>query len=181
MVMQGTRVATGRRPTPAVDKIAAKGEQWVLDQIEQGYSLQKIGKMLGISTMSVYNWVHERDAILSARAHKASELAAEAFEQRAIEILDEADRAIRAEPELAAPIVTLARERAQAAWRQASVRDPRRYSDRRVSTDINLRVTHATESLPTSELERIVSQAKATLELLPDGTVGGTSDSGEPG
>jgi hypothetical protein len=66
--------------------------------------------------------------------------------------------------------VALARERAQAAWRQASGRDPRRYSDRRTTADITVTHKHDVTSLPTIELERMVQ----TLQL--DNDTGEVSD-----
>jgi hypothetical protein len=121
--------------------------------------------------MTVSRWLRA-DMVRFARSEEAHLVGADSFEHQAVSILDAAEAAIRADPQIAGAIVGLAKERAQAAWRQASVRDPRRYSDRR-TTDIAITVSD-TRTIPTAELERLVAQQ--TLELAPDGTVGGTSD-----
>jgi transcriptional regulator with XRE-family HTH domain len=142
----------------------------IADWVAEGRSTRQIAEIAGCSQITLMRWLRS-DMIRSARFDEALLIAAEHFEDRAISYLDSAADEIRAEPELANPIVTLARERAQAAWRQASVRDPRRYSDRRTSSDVSVTIKHDVSALPTSELERIVAQHKGTLELESDGQV----------
>ena len=168
------------RPNRAVVAVEhAGGIEWCLDQLEDGRSLRSIAQELGIATMSLYDHLHD-NPVQSARVQSALKLGAESHELRAIQILEDAREEIRDNPAISGSIVALARERAQAAWRQAGVRD-RKYTDQR-SQQIDVRVTHDVAQLPTAELERLVSQ-HATLQLEADGTVtgGGTSDSGEAG
>lgn len=163
--------------SPSQDKIVqAGGLEWVCQQLEDGHSQRDIAKGLGISVMVLNDWLHA-SPLQSVRARAAMEAGAEAHESRAVAILEAARQEIRDDPQIAGSITALARERAQAAWRQASVRSPR-YNDKR-STTLDVTITHAAAALSTQDLERIASQA---LTLLPDGTVeGGASDIGEPG
>lgn len=167
---------------PAVAR--ARIEAWggmdrVEEQLESGKSQRAIAKEIGVPTMSLWHYLND-NPVNSARAHRAIEFGAEELELQAAAVLEQAKDEILANPELASPLVQLARERAQSYWRMAGVRN-RRFIER-APTDVQITLhQRETTALPTAELERIVSQAKATLELLPDGTVGGTSDSGEPG
>ena len=169
--------------TPAADKIEQIGLEQIADWIADGKGLRWIGNQIGVTAMTLSRWINA-DMLRSARIAEAQIVGADAFEYEAISHLERAEQAIRDEPQISSAIVALARERAQAAWRQASVRDPRRYSDKRTS-DINVSITHDYASLPTDQLERLVAQQAQTLQLESDGTVsvgpGGTSDSGEAG
>jgi len=168
-------------PALSAAKLDAAGLDYILEMVAAGRGLRYIGNELGVSAMAVSRWLNA-DALRSARFAEALIVAAEGFEDRAVAYLDEAANEIRAEPELANPIVTLARERAQAAWRQASVRDPRRYSDRRTSSDVSITIKRDVTMLPTAELEALVQQQRQTLELQHDGQVtGGASDSDDGG
>jgi transcriptional regulator with XRE-family HTH domain len=167
-------------PALARQKIDARGIDWVCEQLEDGRSQRDIAKELGVGTMSLNAWLHD-NPVHSARVLASMQAGAEAFEAEAVRILtDTYDKLDTDQPHPhASSLATLARERAQAAWRQASVRDPRRYSDRR-AVDTNITITHDTRQISTAELERLVMQQRDTLQLADDGTVedmGGTSDS----
>jgi hypothetical protein len=157
--------------SPATATLDAIGIDQVAEWIADGKGFRWIAQQAGCTAMTVSRWLRA-DMVRFARSEEAHLVGADSFEHQAVSILDAAEAAIRADPQIAGAIVGLAKERAQAAWRQASVRDPRRYSDRR-TTDIAITVSD-TRTIPTAELERLVAQQ--TLELAPDGTVGGTSD-----
>lgn len=150
------------------DKLEAIGIDWVCEQLEDGRSQREIAKQVGVNVMTMNDWLHSTP-LQSARARAAMEAGAEAHESRAIAILEEAREEIRADPQLAGSITMLARERAQAAWRQASVRSPR-YSDRR-SVDIAVTHKHDVQQISTQELERLVDMQRQTLQLEDDGSV----------
>jgi transcriptional regulator with XRE-family HTH domain len=156
-------------PPVARNKIEARGIDWVCQQLEDGRSQRDIAKELGVDTMSLNRYLHD-NPLHSARVLFSMEAGAQAFEAEAVRILDDARQEIRDDPGISGSIVALARERAQAAWRQASVRDPRRYSDRRTTADITVTHKHDVASLPTIELERMVQ----TLQL--DNDTGEVSD-----
>jgi hypothetical protein len=155
-------------PALARQKIDAYGFDWLIEQLEHGRSLRSIATDLGVSHNAVYLYCNA-DALHSARAEQAMLAGAEAYEQQAVAILDAAQQEIRDEPQIASSIVTLARERAQACWRAASVRNPARYSDKR-TLDVSVKHSHDVAQLPTAELERMVQ----TLQL--DNDTGEVSD-----
>jgi hypothetical protein len=133
----------------------------VLDRIGKGEPQVTIAEDIGVSLMALNDWLHADD-VTFARAQAAMLSGAEAHERRAIAILEEAQAQIRDEPQLASAIVALAKERAQAAWRQASVRDPRRYSERRTiagdpDNPIGLRVSKQPEQLTDAELVQFIA------------------------
>jgi hypothetical protein len=156
-------------PTPATSRIEQIGIDQIADWIADGKGLRWIAEQIGTSAMSLSRWL-SADVIRSARVSEAQIVGADMFEHQAIEHLQMAEQAIRAEPQISSAIVALARERAQAAWRQASVRDPRRYSDKRTS-DVNVNITHDVRQISTQELERLVAQQRDTLQLGHDGEV----------
>lgn len=149
------------QPSPAQDKINALGVEAILDELEQGHSIIQIAKRIGVAHSLLHGWLHRSER--SARTIAAQEAGAESFEMRAVAILEETRQEIRDDPAISTSIVALARERAQAAWRQASVRDPRRYSDKR-TLDVAVTHKHDVRELSTAELERLVAQ-QATLTL----------------
>ena len=171
------------KPPLARAKLDETGIEQITEMIADGYSTRQIAHQVGVSQFALMDWLRA-DTIRSARTDQAFLIAAEGFEADALSILDTADREIRDEDNrvISGSLVAIARERAQARWRAASVRDPRRYSDRRTSSDIQVTVKHV-EQLPTSELERLVALHRDTLQLEEDGTVtgGGASESGEAG
>jgi hypothetical protein len=117
----------------ARNKIDAIGIDQITDWISDGKGLRWIADQIGTTAMSVSRWVNA-DPLRSARVTEAQIVGADAFEHEAVGHLERAEQAIRDDPQIASAIVALARERAQACWRQASVRDPRRYSDKRGDT-----------------------------------------------
>jgi transposase len=162
------------------DRLNAIGIDAICDMLSEGQSLRVVAKELGVNWMSMYDWLH-RTPLQSARATAAIKAGAEAHEERAVAILEEAREEIKMFPELAGSITMLARERSQAAWRQAGLRD-RRFSDAK-SAELTVTHKHDIQSLSTPDLERLVAQQQAALNLLPDGTVqgegvGGNSDDG---
>ena len=158
-------------PALARSKIDAYGIDAIIDRLGAGETQTEIALEIGVSTMSLNRAIHD-NPVLSARVREAQRLSAERFELLAASILDEAQQAIRDEPGISGAIVALARERAQSAYRRASVLDRDRYGDAKRTIDVN--VTHEARQISTAELERIVAQQ--TLELAADGTVGGTSE-----
>ena len=157
----------------ARQKLDELGFEWLIEQFEHGRSVRDIASEVGVSHMTVHRYAHQ-DEIHSARTEQALIAGAESYEAEAVRILAETyDRLDGEAHPNAGALASLARERAQAAWRQASVRDPRRYSDRRTTADIT--VTHRTEAaqLSTAELERIARQGQ-TLEM--DNDTGEVSD-----
>ena len=77
-------------------------------------------------------WLHANNE-RSARASAAMLAGAEVYENQAVAVLRETYAKLdceNAHPH-ASPLASLAKELAQAAWRQASVRDPRRYNSSR--------------------------------------------------
>ena len=161
------------------DRLNAIGIDAICDMLSEGQSLRAVAKELGVNWMTMHDWLH-RTPLQSARATAAIKAGAEAHEERAVAILEEAREEIKEYPELAGSITMLARERSQAAWRQAGLRD-RRFSDAK-SAEMTVTLKHDIQSISTPELERLVAQQRDTLLLLPDGTVeGGTSDSDGPG
>lgn len=172
-------------PAIARAKLEAVGVEWLLEQLEHGRSYRDIAREVGVSTMSLHDHLND-NPVHSARAEAALRFGAEAHEAEAVRVLTDTynmlESADSPHPHASA-LASLARERAQAAWRAASVRDRARYSDSRtqqISVDIR---HHDVAQLPTADLERLVAQHSATLELQHDGSVtpGGTSDSGEAG
>jgi transposase-like protein len=160
-------------------KLEAIGIDAVCDMLAEGHSLRTVSRELGVNWMTLHDWLHSTP-LQSARTSAAIKMGAEAHEERAVRILEDARQEIADTPELANPIVTLARERAQAAWRQAGLRD-RRFSDAK-SAELTVTHKHDIQSISTPDLERLVAQQRDTLQLLPDGTVeGGASDSDEAG
>jgi hypothetical protein len=155
-------------PALARQKIDAYGFDWLIEQLEHGRSFRSIATEIGCDVMQVHRYAH-RDTLHSARTDQALLSGAEAHEEKAIAILDAAQQEIRDEPQIASSIVTLARERAQACWRAASVRNPARYSDKR-TLDVSVKHSHDVAQLPTAELERMVQ----TLQL--DNDTGEVSD-----
>lgn len=123
--------------SPARDKIEAAGLDWVCEQLEQGKGQVAIAKEIGVSTMSLNDWLRS-DPVKSARARDATIVGAESYESQADQLLSAASGEIREEENrgIASAIVALAKERAQVAWRRAAVRDPRRYDSRRTTTEI---------------------------------------------
>lgn len=160
------------QPSPAQDKIAAMGLEAIIEELEQGASVSQIAKNLGVGIGRLHEWLHKPER--SARVVSAMQAGAEAYEARAVDILEEARQEIRDDPGISGSIVALARERAQAAWRQASVRDPRRYSDKR-TLDVAVTHKHDVRELSTAELERLVASER-TLTL--DESTGEVSDQG---
>ena len=170
-------------PAIARAKIEAAGIEWILEQFEDGRSFRSIASELGVNQMSLHGYLRD-NPIHSARLDQAMIAGAERYEEEAIQVLRETyEKLDTDEPHPnGGALATLARERAQAAWRQASVRDPRRYSDRRTSSDVNITIKRDVTMLPTAELEALVQQQRQTLELQHDGQVtGGTSDSDDGG
>ena len=119
--------------TPALDKINAVGLDQLCDWFANGRSQTDIARELGINQSHLSHWI-SADPTRSARVNMCRELGAEAYELQALDILETARQEIRDDPQISAAIVALARERAQTCWRMASVRDPRRYSDKRGDT-----------------------------------------------
>ncbi len=162
-------------------KLEQVGIDWVLELLSEGQSLRQIAQQIGVNWMTLHDWLHSTP-LQSARATAAKLAGAEAHEMRAVQILEEARREIEENPELANPIVTLARERSQAAWRQAGLRD-RRFSDAK-SAELTVTHRHDVTEISTADLERLVAQQRDTLQLEADGTVtagggvGGNSDDG---
>jgi AcrR family transcriptional regulator len=116
------------------------GIDWCQDQLEEGRSLRSIAKELGVPTMSLYDHLHD-NPVQSARIQAALKVGAEYYEEQAERVLRETyDLLYNAEqphPNSGA-LASLARERAQAAWRQASVRDRSRYADSRQGDTFNI-------------------------------------------
>lgn len=171
-------------PTPNKDRLAKTDFDQVIRWIEEGMSRRAIAKQLGVETMALQHWLHATP-LQSARVHAAMEAAAEEFEGKATAILDEAYQLVRnADQANASALVAAARERAQTCWRQASVRDPRRYSDSRKVDVTHTHTIKQADQLSTAELEHIARQAERTLELEADGSVtqgGGVGDGGQGG
>jgi transposase len=166
----------------ASDKLNQIGLDTICDMLAEGQSLRTVARQLGVNWMTMHDWLH-RTPLQSARATAAIKAGAEAHEERAVQILEEARDEIRDNPELAGSITMLARERSQAAWRQAGLRD-RRFSDAKAS-EISVNITHDARQISTEQLEQLVARQAQTLQLEADGSVtgppGGTSESSEPG
>jgi transcriptional regulator with XRE-family HTH domain len=160
-------------PPVARNKIEARGGiDWVCEQLENGRSQRDIAKELGVDTMSLNRYLHD-NPLHSARVLESMTAGAEAFEAEAIRILTATYEKLDCEEPHphASSLAQLARERAQACWRAASVRDPVRYAEsRRTSASITVTHKHDVASLPTIELERMVQ----TLQL--DNDTGEVSD-----
>jgi hypothetical protein len=168
-------------PAVARAKIEQAGADWCIEQIAEGRSTRDIARELGVNQMSLIGYLRD-NVMLSARMDDAFKLGAARHEADAVAVLQHTYTKLDTDQPHphASALATLAKEMAQASWRQASMRDAR-YSDRRTS-DVQVSITHDVRTIPTQELERLVAQ---TLQLESDGTVstgrGGTSDSGEAG
>ena len=156
-------------PTPAQDKLNATGIDQVCEWLEQGKGQRWIARQIGCGIWPLNEWLHAT-AERSARVNSATLSGAEAYEEQAIAILQGARAELSAEPQISSAIVALARERAQAAWRQASVRNPNRYSDKRTVEHTGVILHRPAQQLSTAELESIAAQGQ-TLQLGEDGTV----------
>ena len=118
----------GPRPV-AQERCEAFGEDAIIEALENGDSLLTIAKRIPSGVATLHNWLHS-DPERSARVQAAMQAGAMHYEEQALQELDiRSDLLVN--PQIAGPLVNLAKERAQAAWRMASVRDPKRYSDRR--------------------------------------------------
>jgi hypothetical protein len=158
--------------TPARDALEAIGIEQVATWLAQGHGLHRIAAQVGCDPMQVSRWING-DALRSARAEEARVVAAEGFEANAIAVLEEARQEILDRPDISGSIVALARERAQASWRQASVRD-RRYREQRTA-DVTVTHRHDVRELSTAELERLVASEQT---LLLDAATGEVRDEG---
>ena len=120
-------------PPIARNKIEAAGIDWVLEQLEHGKGRSEIAAELGVSNGGLSEWLRADDD-RSARVDAALIAGAEAYENQAVSVLRETyaklEEAGTPHPH-ASPLASLAKELAQAAWRQAAVRDPRRYNSSR--------------------------------------------------
>ena len=119
-------------PPTARNKIEAAGIGWVCSQLEAGIGQRAIATTLGVSTGGLCEWLRATNE-RSARATEAMIAGAEVYENQAVAVLRETYAKLdceNAHPH-ASPLASLAKELAQAAWRQASVRDPRRYNSSR--------------------------------------------------
>jgi transcriptional regulator with XRE-family HTH domain len=158
-------------PPVARNKIREYGIDAVIERLGKGETQTEIANEIGVSVMSLNRELHA-DEITSARVLQAQLASAELFELQAIQILAEAQQQIRDDPGISGSIVALARERSQACWRQASIRDRSRYSDTRTQ-HVNVTVRTDASQLSTAELEQIALQGK-TLQL--DNDTGEVSD-----
>jgi hypothetical protein len=164
-------MARPNKATQALEQVG--GIDWALSQLEDGVSMRDMARKLNVPTMSLYARLHD-NPVHSARVVASMAAGAEFYEAEAARILaDTYDKLDCETPHPhASSLAGLARERAQAAWRMAGSRDPARFGDNKRTT-VAITVSD-TRTIPTAELERLVAQQ--TLELAPDGTVGGTSD-----
>ncbi len=116
-------------PIPHGGKTAllnALGEDLVFSWFERGESTLQIAQRLGMSTHLIWTWLQTPEE-RKARYRLALAAGAEHYEQDADAILQQAHRDALANPLVASALVSVARERAQGAWRRAAVRDPVRY------------------------------------------------------
>lgn len=146
-----------KKAAPAQEIVARQGEEWIIAQLEQGKGYRAIGQELGVSAMAVSRWLSS-DPLRYARAIDAIKAGAEMYEQRAIDILEDAREEIREHPQISSAIVSLARERAQAAWRQAGLRDRSKYeADKHTKVDVT--INHDPRNISTAQLEQLAQSA----------------------
>jgi hypothetical protein len=138
---------TRNLPKPASDKIDKHGGvDWLIAQLTEGHSQRSIAISIGISPVTLHDYIariaaNDTSGERSARLEAARIAGAEAHEAEALRILtDTYNKLDREEPHPnASALATLARERAQASWRAASVRDPRKYHSSRGDINIDAR------------------------------------------
>ena len=109
---------------------AAGGIDWVCEQIEADLSYRDIAETAGVKIPTLRYWL-EADPARSARARAARTQSAAECDQKALEVLKNAERD---QIEM-----TRAREIAQHYRWRAKVRDPRRYGDK-LAVDATLNV-----------------------------------------
>jgi hypothetical protein len=116
-------------PPVARKKIEAAGIDWCLEQLEAGRSFRNIAVELGVNQMTLHAYLRD-NPIRSAQTDAALIAGAESYEQQAMDILRETyEKLDSGEPHPnGGALASVARERAQACWRSASVRDPRRFN-----------------------------------------------------
>lgn len=165
---------------PAIAKqlCAEYGIDEIADHLAAGLGLRAIAALIGCSPMALSVWI-AADPVRSARADQARIVAAEGYEELAQAELDGVrDDAIE-HPQVASALVALAKERAQSAWRRASVRDPRRYNaqrtqgdtyvDARTQTTRNITIVSVAGQAPGQRSE----QPLGRVEQVPAGVGGG--------
>jgi transcriptional regulator with XRE-family HTH domain len=158
-------------PATARAKIDAAGPDWCIEQIAEGRSTRDIAQELGVNQMSLLGYLRD-NVMLSARVDEAFRLGAARHEADAVAVLRNTYSKLDTDQPHphASALAALAKEMAQASWRQASMRDAR-YSDRRTS-DVQITVTDVRQ-ISTAQLERIVAEQAQALTLNDDGTVDG--------
>lgn len=133
----------------------------IASMLENGLSMPQVAARLGVVKETLRDWCARTDA-RSARTRAAYAAGAEWWEEQARQVLDEALDVARQNPTIASAVIALAREKAQACWRSAAVRDPGRYDARRGGGDVNVNlgvqvngVTQPARRLSNAELVRI--------------------------
>jgi len=175
------RYTVAMKPGQLLDSL---GIDVITSMLEDGLSMPEVAERLGVARETLRDWTARSDA-RSGRVRGAVAAGAEAWERRARQVLDDALAVAQANPTIAGAVVALAREKAQACWRSAAVRDPGRYDARRGGGDVNVNlgvqvngVPQPARRLSTAELVRI---AQAGLTDRDDGERSITSSSTRDG
>lgn len=120
--------------------IEAVGLEAVIGMIEDGDSLTKIAKGIGVARNSLVTWL-DADPDRSARARSAIEAAAEADDERALEAIEALNK------DSTPGDIAKAREKASHHRWRAKIKNPRRYGDR-----IQAEVTHRFSDMDDADL-----------------------------
>ena len=107
------------KPATARAKLDAAGTEAICDKLVQGDSFRVIAATLGVSVASLFDWI-ELDSERSQACARARVEAAQAYDDKALETLEKADK----------ETISVAREvAAHYRWR-AKAANPKRYGDR---------------------------------------------------
>lgn len=133
--------------------IEAVGIDGVISKIEEGDSLTKIAKGIGVARGSLVTWI-DADPDRSARARSAIEAAAEADDERALEAIEALNK------DSTPGDIAKAREKASHHRWRAKIKNPRRYGDR-IQADVTHRFTDMDDADLNAELAALLGSGGA--------------------
>lgn len=149
----------------------AIGLDVIVTWLEAGDSLRQIAGRVGCDVATVTRWAAD-DAQRSACIREARVAGAEWWEEQALAVLDAAYVDVQRRPMVSGALASLAREKAQACWRSAAVRDPDRYNPGRgaVAVQVNVNGTDVpARKLSTAQLQAIASRSEVLTDLTGTG------------
>lgn len=134
--------------TVVLDSLGVEG---LCALIEEGHSISAIARSLGMEPSTVTRWIGA-DAQRSARVRESRVLSAEAFADRAEEVLMEATTAVE---------VARARELASHYRWKAKVRNPKEFGDK-VQVDTDIKVSDLTDEQLDSRIATFLRASAGT-------------------